>query len=154
MKIYNTLLLVCMVCLAPIAGFAEPTPAKSLAMMSTTLPCSDIERSIAFYTKGLGLTVARRMEMGSVIEVHLAFPDGGTSLILMHPKASNAALPERGSLARVILAVPDLKALQGQLESAGYPLDGPIREIAQYKVAIANVADPDGNHFELVQRKQ
>lgn len=131
-----------------------PPVVKALTMMSTSLPSSDIDRSIAFYTKGLGMTVAGRMEMGPVIEVPLNFPGGGANLILQHPKAEGASLPIRGPLSRVILMVPDLKALEAQLNAAGYSFKGKINEIAQYKVAVAQLEDPDGNHLELIQRIQ
>jgi len=125
---------------------------KALTMLSTTIPSSDIDRSIAFYTKGLGMTVQGKMEMGRVIEVPLLFPGGGTNLMLQKPKAEGTTLPVRGALSRIILMVPDLKALEAQLKAAGYQLKGPINEMAQYKVAVAHVEDPDGNHIELIQR--
>jgi len=131
---------------------AEPPAAKALTMMSTSIPSSDIDRSIAFYTKGLGMTVTRRMEMGSIVEVPLDFPGGGANLILQHPKAEGASLPIRGSLSRILLLVPDLKALEAHLNAAGYQLKGKINEMAQYKVAVAQLEDPDGNHIELIQR--
>jgi predicted enzyme related to lactoylglutathione lyase len=130
---------------------ALPT-VKALVMMAATIPSSDLERSIAFYTKGLGMTMAGRVEMGSITEVPLMFPGGGAYLMLQHPKAEGTALPSRGALNRIVLNVPDLKALEAQLKAAGFKLEGQINEMKQYKVAVAHVVDPDGNHLELVQR--
>ena len=123
-----------------------------LGLWGVRYQVKEVQRSIAFYTKGLGMTVTRRMEMGSVIEVPLEFPGGGASLILQHPKAAGATLPIRGALSRILLLVPDLKALEAQLNAAGYKLKGKINELAQYKVAVAQLEDPDGNHIELIQR--
>jgi catechol 2,3-dioxygenase-like lactoylglutathione lyase family enzyme len=129
-----------------------PAPAASLSMMASAVPCSDLERSIAFYTKGLGMTLGGRIEMGSVTEVPLMFPGAGTYLILLKPKAEGAPVPARGPLSRIILSVPDLKALETQLTAAGYHLDAPIAEQPKYHVAVGQLKDPDGNQLELVQR--
>lgn len=125
---------------------------KGLTMMAASIPSSDIERSLDFYTKGLGLTAAGRVEMGTVIEVPLMLPGGGAWLLLQHPKSAQTPLPVRSGLNRIVLIVPDLKALQQRLESAGYAFKRPINEMPQYRVAVAHVEDPDGNHIELIQR--
>jgi catechol 2,3-dioxygenase-like lactoylglutathione lyase family enzyme len=137
---------------APATDATIVPPVKALAMMFASIPSSDIERSIAFYTKGLGMTVRGQVEMGKVIEVPLMFPGGGAYLLLQQSKTTGTPLPTRGSLNRIALIVPDLKALQDQLKAAGYPLKGPINEMAQYRVSVAHVEDPDGNHLELIQR--
>lgn len=125
-------------------------PVKALTMLAAAIPASDLDKSIAFYTKGLGMTLAGKMEMGAVVEAPLMFPGSGAYLMLQHPKTAGAALPARGALNRVILAVPDLKSLAAQLNAAGYPVT--VRENAQFHVAVAMLEDPDGNHIELVQR--
>ena len=81
------------------------------------------------------------------------FPGGGAYLMLQHPKAEGTALPVRGSLNRIVLNVPDVKALEAQLKAAGYQLRGSIREIAQFKVAVAMIEDPDGLALELIEAK-
>lgn len=136
----------------PPAKDAATQPMKQLAMMAASMPSADLDRSIAFYTKGLGMTVAGKMEMGTVVEVPLMFPGGGAYLLLLHPKTNTTALPVRGSTNRLVLNVPDLKALEAQLKAAGYQLKGPINEVPQHHVSVAHVEDPDGNHLELVQR--
>ena len=135
---------------APARNEEALPPVKAVTMMAAAVPSSDLDKSIAFYTKGLGMTLAGRMEMGMVIEAPLMFPGSGAYLMLQHPKTAGAALPARGTLNRVILAVPDLKSLAAQLSAAGYPIK--VNENAQYHVAVAMLEDPDGNHIELVQR--
>jgi catechol 2,3-dioxygenase-like lactoylglutathione lyase family enzyme len=137
----------------PASGRNEaPPPVTALSMMASAVPCSDLERSIAFYTKGLGMTLGGRVEMASVTEAPLMFPGGGSDLILLKTKADGTPVPARGPLNRVILAVPDLKALEAQLTAAGYHLNAPIAEQRKYHVAVGQLEDPDGNHLELVQR--
>lgn len=129
-----------------------PQTLKAVTMMGAAVPCSDLERSIAFYTKGLGMTLGGRMEMGTVTEAPLMFPGGGPYLILMKPKAEETALPVRDQLSRIILAVPDVKALEERLNAAGYHLTRPIAEEPKFRVAVGVLVDPDGNYLELVQR--
>jgi predicted enzyme related to lactoylglutathione lyase len=129
-----------------------PPPVKALTMMATAVPVSDLERSLDFYTKGLGLVPTRRVKMGTTTEAPLNFPGGGPYIILLKSEVEGATLTPRAMSQRVILAVPDLKALEGQLKSAGYQLQGKINEMAQYHTAVAQLEDPDGNHIELVQR--
>jgi predicted enzyme related to lactoylglutathione lyase len=72
-------------------------------------------------------------------------------LILMQPRSGTHATPQ-GAGSRVILAVPDLRALDARLTAAGYHLNGKINDLPQYHVAQAMIQDPDGNFIELVQR--
>jgi predicted enzyme related to lactoylglutathione lyase len=134
------------------AADAGPPPVSQLQLMGTAAPSSDLARSLAFYTGGLGMVSRGRVEMGAVTEAPLMFPGGGAYLILLHPKEAAAPLAPRGMLNRIILAVPDLDALEARLTKAGYRLDGPIRRMPQYGVAVGQLTDPDGNHIELVQR--
>jgi predicted enzyme related to lactoylglutathione lyase len=143
--------------LGAVAAYAAPPanegpPAvKAVSMMASSIPSSDLERSIAFYTKGLGLTLAARIEMPNGTEAPLMLPGGGPYIILFKPKAEGSAPPPR-VLNRIVLAVPDVKALEAKLTGAGYHLSAPIAEQPKYHVAVGQVDDPDGNHLELVQR--
>jgi len=129
-----------------------PPPVKSLTMMAATFPVTDLERSVDFYTRGLGMVPTRRMEMGNTIEAPLNFPGGGPYLILLKSNSASATPITRALTQRVIFAVPDLKLLEAQLKAAGYQLNGKINEIPQYHTAVGQLEDPDGNHIELVQR--
>jgi predicted enzyme related to lactoylglutathione lyase len=142
--------------LGAVAAYAAPPtnegpPAvTAVSMMASSIPSSDLDRSIAFYTKGLGLTLSARIDMGTGTEAPLMLPGGGPYIILFKSKAETP-IP-RGSLHRIVLAVPDVKALEAKLTAAGYHLNAPIAEQPKYHVAVGLVDDPDGNHLELVQR--
>lgn len=135
----------------PAQTVTSPPPAKALTMMGAAIPCTDIDRSIAFYTKGLGLSAGPRMEPGQVIEVPMIFPGGGPYIILTKQKnAATTSAP--GQPMRIVLAVPDVKALAEKLMAAGYPLAHPINDESKFHVIVGLVDDPDGNHIEMVQR--
>jgi predicted enzyme related to lactoylglutathione lyase len=133
-------------------GNEGPPAVTAVSMMASSIPSSDLDRSIAFYTKGLGLTLAARIDMGAGTEAPLMLPGGGAYIILFKPKAQGDAPPTHGALNRIVLAVPDVKALEAKLIAAGYHLNAPIAEQPKYHVAVGLVDDPDGNHLELVQR--
>ena len=132
---------------------AMPSPPGAIKLMSATFASTDLDRAIAFYTTGLGLKVAARIENPSNSEVPLLFPGGGMSLLLIKSKGGAGATPGGPPrVGRVIVDVPDLRALAAQLEAAGYPLRTPVIDNKQHHVMVAVVVDPDGNELELVQR--
>jgi len=133
---------------------AEEThaPGRALTMLGTAIPVLNLDRSLEFFTKGLGLQATPRRDVGEVVEEPLMFPGGGPYLILLWHKAPKATIASAPDTQRVILDVPDLKALASRLEANGYRLKGPISDNPQHHISVAHVDDPDGNHFELVQR--
>lgn len=125
----------------------QPAPTR---ILSAAFLVSDIDRSLAFYTRGLGLTAPVRLNHPGAVEAPLVFPGGGPTLLLEQHMA-----PPPGELVgqgHVALEVSDLRALENRLRAAGYSLSVPITERPKEHVLIAKVKDPDGNQVELVQR--
>ena len=133
-------------------NLAGPQAVSAVTMMASAVPCTDLNRSIAFYVHGLGMTLGGRTEMATMTEVPLILPGGGAYLLLVKPKRNEISVAARTILNRVVLAVPDIEALAAQLASAGYHFDQPVHRNQQYHVAVALIHDPDGNQIELVQR--
>jgi predicted enzyme related to lactoylglutathione lyase len=142
------------------AAQAQTNPAQNdaiqhvtaMSVMASAIPSADLDRSIAFYTKGLGMAVGDHVEMPSMTEVPLMLPGGGASMMLVKSKAAGSAAPAHSNLSRIVLAVPDIKALVSRLTAAGYHLDAPLTEQPTYHVVTGMLQDPDGNHLELVER--
>lgn len=128
-----------------------PVPA-AMKMMSATFAVTDLDRAVDFYVKGLGLQAVRRIENPGNTEVPLLFPGGGLSLLLIKSKAPAAAAGQPPRVGRVILDVPDARALEARLTAAGYPLRHAVVENPHHHVLVGLAADPDGNELELVQR--
>lgn len=143
-------------CLLAGGAYAESAPTKSpvvaskLSLMNVPLDVADLERASNFYIKGLGLTFGTRLNKPDMTEQILVFPAGTAGLNLIQMKNPGDKTPAV-TPGRVTLAVPDLAALAERLQAAGYELQGPIVDIAQYHVRVAHVLDPDGNDLELVQ---
>jgi catechol 2,3-dioxygenase-like lactoylglutathione lyase family enzyme len=139
------------------AALAQPAaspspPAKDIGLLAATLSISDLDRSVSFYTKGLGLTAPTRLDNPASVEVPLLFPAGGPSLLLIKAKGPGPAAGGPPRIGRVVINVADIAALQARLEAAGYHLAEPITENPTRHVSVALVEDPDGNELELVQR--
>lgn len=135
---------------------AQPAPpaatSKPMRLLSTAFLVSDIDRSLVFYTKGLGLTAPVRLNHVGAVEAPLVLPGGGPTLLLEQHKA-----PPPGEMVgqgHVVFEVSDLHAVESRLVAAGYALAVPITERPKEHVLIAKVKDPDGNQVELVQRPQ
>jgi predicted enzyme related to lactoylglutathione lyase len=133
------------------SGNQEPAK-KALTMLGAAVPVADLDRALAFYTKGLGMKSGYRMDQKEVIEVPLTFPGGGPYYVLIWSKAPNITYSAGPVSRRIIFDVPDIRALEAQLKANGYGFQSPIHEIAQFHTAVAQLDDPDGNHIELVQR--
>ncbi|CAN7375702.1 VOC family protein [Phenylobacterium sp. LjRoot219] len=137
----------------PAHAATAPAAPAGLKVMSATFAVTDVDRAVDFYVKGLGLTVARRIENPTNSEVPLLFPGGGLSLLLIRSKTPSAAAPgQPPRIGRVILDVADVRALEARLTAAGYPLRHPVVENPTHHVLVGLATDPDGNELELVQR--
>ena len=121
-------------------------------MISVAILCTNEQKCTDFYTKGMGMTVASRLDSARQVEIALGVPGGGTRITLIYRK-STEAVPAQAWTTHFTLGVPDMKALEARLVAAGYKLRGPITDRPQYRIALAFVEDPDGNVLELVQRK-
>jgi catechol 2,3-dioxygenase-like lactoylglutathione lyase family enzyme len=122
------------------------------SVMSTGMRSSNLERSIRFYTQGLGMMVLTKVASGPVTEVILGFQGKSDQpgLIVFQKKGPGESLPvEHGNAdTKVVLGVTDIAAVAARLSSAGYPA-GDIQQNGPYKVLIAH--DPDGYKYEIVE---
>jgi lactoylglutathione lyase len=138
------------------APAADATPASlSVNMIGTGLRCMDLDRSIKFYTMGLGMVVAARLVHGSVSEVMLGFNGNRAPPIIMLLKddapGNSPAIEHGNGFSRVMLSVSDAAALSARLSTMGYPVsDLKTDEVNHVKVFW--VEDPDGYKYEITER--
>jgi catechol 2,3-dioxygenase-like lactoylglutathione lyase family enzyme len=150
--------------LAPAAALAAPgqldvatadvakVPDSGLRMISPALRCSDIDRSVRFYTQGLGMVEMGRVNLKEVTEIVLGFSkEPNQPGIMLIKRKDDGATPklELGSdYQRIVLRVPDVAALAGRLKAAGYAA-GAIASSGPYRILM--IQDPDGYRYELVE---
>lgn len=129
---------------------AAPSARTSMRILSAAFLVSDIDRSLAFYTTGFGLSAPVRLNHPGSVEAPLVFPGGGPTLLL---EQHNTPVPgELVGQGHIAVEVADLRAVASRLKAAGYGLSASIAERPKEHVLVAKVKDPDGNQVELVQR--
>ncbi len=110
----------------------------------------DVSRAVAFYRARLGFQVEHQ-QLPAFASVTL----GPLRILLSGPGASgsrrlpNGETQEPGGWNRVVLRVPDLEKLAGELRSAGVQFRNEIESGPGGKQIQA--LDPDGNPIELFQ---
>lgn len=133
----------------PIANFALST-----SLMGPALRSSDLDRSVRYYTEGLGMVLARKLVSGTVTEAIFSFgpPQSGQAVILMFKDASpENSEPVANGFGRIMLRTTDVKSLAARLRAAGYPV-GEVREIPEHHMKVLLVRDPDGYEFEITEQ--
>ncbi len=127
---------------------ATPAPAGDPALAAISGPLlrvSNMERSLKFYTEGLGLVVVRQ---GSPMV--LAGAGKGPPPIIMlqqSPASAPPFKPNSDGLIRFYMSAPDTNALFVRLKERGY---APYRS-ANEPSGIIFVNDPDGYIYEFTQ---
>lgn len=112
----------------------------------------DLERAVSFYCNALGLKVGRRFDgaaelLGSTAPIYLLAKDSGSP-------ATPAAAQKRDyrrhwTPVHLDVVVPDLEQALQRAQAAGAVVEIDIRESSWGR--IANLADPFGNGFCLLQ---
>ncbi len=121
----------------------------------TMVRVGDLDRSIDFYTRLLGMTVQRERNNPDEAVAYVGYGDEATShAIELTCEADNRGPFEIGTgYGHVALGVPDIKGLCKTLVAAGVefrkPL-GPVRPGSAVHVAF--IRDPDGYEIELTER--
>lgn len=123
-------------------------------LLHTRFRVSDLERSIRFYCDHLGFELRGRTDR-SPAGNQLAFlrlPGNAHELELCYSPDYELKVPE--DLMHIAIAVPDLIAFCGELESKGIEIwPDNWREAFQRGNKMAFIDDPDGYEIELLERK-
>jgi lactoylglutathione lyase len=127
-----------------------------MRILHTMLRVGDLERSIAFYTQVLGMTLLRRRD----------YPDGKFTLAFLGfgPESEQAALElthnwgvdryELGTgYGHVAIEVPDAAAACAEIARRGGKVVRPAGPMKHGTTVIAFVEDPDGYRIELIQKR-
>ena len=112
----------------------------------------ELERAIAFYTRALGLIVARRFGgdavelVGAQARIYLLAKPAGTSTA---PSARPRDYARHWTPVHLDFVVPDVDAAVARAVEAGARVDEPAQDKAWGRIAI--LADPFGHGFCLLQ---
>ena len=125
-------------------------------MLHTMIRVFDLDKSIEFYTKNLGMKVLRQTD----------YPDGKFTLAFIGygDEANNTVIEltynwdqkepyDIGTgFGHIALGVPDIYKTCGELEKAGVKIPRPPGPMKHGKTVIAFIEDPDGYKIELIER--
>jgi lactoylglutathione lyase len=125
-------------------------------LLHTMIRVHDLDRSLDFYCRLLGMTLLRRKD----------YPDGRFSLAFIGygPEAEQAVVELTHNWDRVepyvlgdsyghlAIGVPDIYATCARLVSEGVPTPRPPGPMKHGATVIAFVEDPDGRKIELILR--
>ena len=127
-----------------------------MRLLHTMIRVGQLDRSIAFYTEVLGMTLLRRHDYpeGRFTLAFVGYGDEDSNSVIELTHNWDTASYELGNaFGHIALAVPDAAAACDAIRARGGKV---VREAGPMKhgsTVIAFVDDPDGYKIELIQRK-
>ncbi len=118
-------------------------PALNAQDSNVGLTCNDIDKSIRFYTEGLGFEIVHKMEDNGKIQF-VQLKSGGAQIGLGQDDFAKGKDRSKGVGVRIwIGTTEDITALAGRAAAAGLKLDEGPKALPWGPMAFA-VTDPDG----------
>jgi lactoylglutathione lyase len=111
---------------------------------------SDMDRSVDFYSRVLGMSVTQTFKVDYMDEVVLAF-EGRTAVVLMH-YTDGSVRNYKDNPVKLVFYVTDPKAVTEAIRADGMEITrepAPIETLGGTVIALAK--DPDGYTVELIQ---
>ncbi|MFC4336063.1 VOC family protein [Salininema proteolyticum] len=115
---------------------------------SVTLVVSDLERSVDFYSRCLGLTVSDKTEEAAVVEAGF-----GTILLWHHPDAPDDAI----GVMHLTFEVPDVREAFDSMRQKGVEFRHEPRTALlgeHYELRAAGFSDPDGHGLAITEHRR
>jgi lactoylglutathione lyase len=133
-----------------------PTKAAKGRLLHTMIRVFDLEKSIDFYTRLLGMKLLRRKDYPSG-EFTLAFvgygpEEEGAVIELTHNWGQKEPYQLGSAFGHLAIGVEDIYGACKELEKAGAKIPRPPGPMKHGGSVIAFVEDPDGYKIELVQQ--
>jgi lactoylglutathione lyase len=135
---------------------ADLSKPSRFRLLHTMLRVYDLEKSLAFYTGLLGMTLLRRTDFESG-RFTLAFvgygPESETAVLeLTHNWDQTEPYGLGTAYGHIALGVPDIYATCEALAAAGAKIPRPPGPMKHGSTVIAFIEDPDGYRIELIER--
>ncbi len=125
-------------------------------LLHTMIRVRDLEKSLDFYTRLLGMKLTRRKDYPSG-EFTLAFVGYGdeadsTVIELTHNWGQEEPYELGTGFGHLAIGVPDIYKTCEALEAEGVPIPRPPGPMKHGGTVIAFIEDPDGYKIELIER--
>ena len=132
-----------------------PVDGGSFRLLHAMLRVSDLDRSLDFYTRLLGMQVLERRDhkKNQFSQAYLGYGGGfaGMALELVFNWSGEEPFTHGSSFGHIAIEVTGITALCNRLAAAGVPMPRPPRAQRHGENIVAFVEDPDGHRIELVQ---
>jgi len=129
---------------------------SEFSYLHTMLRVGDLDRSIAFYTKLLGMRELRRTDVpeGKYTLVFLGYGSEDNHTVLELTYNYGVERYELGTaFGHLALGVPDIHATCENLRAAGAKITREPGPVKFGTTVIAFIEDPDGYKIELIERR-
>ncbi|MEE8623036.1 MAG: lactoylglutathione lyase [Alphaproteobacteria bacterium] len=135
---------------------AETSLLESGRLLHTMIRVRDLDRSIDFYTRLLGMQVLRRKDYpgGKFTLAFVGYGDEADNAVVELTYNWDQKEPyELGTgFGHLAIGVPDIYAACEQLEQEGVSIPRPPGPMKHGGSVIAFIEDPDGYKIELIER--
>ena len=125
--------------------------------LHTMIRVLDLDRSIDFYTRHLGMQVLRRSDYpeGKFTNVFVGYGDENENAVieLTHNWDQEQAYDLGGGFGHLAVSVPDIYATCDVMEKEGVTIPRKPGPMKHGTTVIAFIEDPDGYKIELIERK-
>ena len=131
--------------------------AQSFSFLHTMIRVKDLDKSIDFYTRHLGMNVLRRSDYPDG-KFTLAFVGYGsetdeTVIELTHNWDMEENYDLGSGFGHLAIGVPDIYATCDKMAQEGVPIPRPPGPMKHGTTVIAFIEDPDGYKIELIEKK-
>jgi lactoylglutathione lyase len=127
-----------------------------MRILHTMLRVGDLDRSLAFYTEVLGMTLLRRKDYPDG-RFTLAFvgygPEDSTAVLELTHNWDTARYELGGGYGHIAVEVDDAYAACDAVTAKGGKVTRPAGPMKHGTTVIAFVEDPDGYKIEFIQKK-
>ncbi|MFQ5958017.1 MAG: lactoylglutathione lyase [Alphaproteobacteria bacterium] len=132
-------------------------PAENYRLLHTMIRVRDLDKSLDFYTRLLGMNLLWKNDYPSG-EFTLAFVGYGDAennavIELTHNWGQKEPYDLGSGFGHLAIGVPDIYATCNQLEAEGVSIPRPPGPMKHGGSVIAFVEDPDGYKIELIEKK-
>lgn len=125
--------------------------------LHTMIRVLDLDRSIDFYTRHLGMQVLRRSDYpeGKFTNVFVGYGDENENAVieLTHNWDQDSAYELGSGFGHLAVSVPDIYATCDVMEKEGVSIPRKPGPMKHGTTVIAFIEDPDGYKIELIERK-
>lgn len=131
--------------------------AQDFRLLHTMIRVLDVDASIDFYTRHLGMKVLRRTDYpeGKFTNVFVGYGDEQTETVLelTHNWDQDAPYDHGSAFGHLAVGVPDIYAVCETMEKEGVKIPRKPGPMKHGTTVIAFIEDPDGYKVELIENK-